>query len=84
MKKDTLSEQIHHLFCQFPALQLDDSAGRIAREPWKANQESSPVDIITPWFLMLIYHMGSEQQARSWPQFRDVFSSHRHDHHHQL
>jgi hypothetical protein len=29
-----------------PALLLDDSIGRIARELWLANQEFSPVDII--------------------------------------
>jgi hypothetical protein len=32
---------------------------------------------------MLIYHLGNEQWARWWPQFRDVVSPHRyaqHDH----
>jgi hypothetical protein len=41
-----------------PALRLDNSAGRIARDLCCANQEISPVDIIPPWFSMLIYHMG--------------------------
>jgi hypothetical protein len=36
-------------------LLLDDSAGRIARELWWMNQEFSPLDIIPPWFSMLIY-----------------------------
>jgi hypothetical protein len=38
-----------------PVLLLDDFAGRIARELWWMNQEFSPVDIISPWFAMLIY-----------------------------
>jgi hypothetical protein len=44
-----------------PALLLDDSFGRIARELWWTNQKFSPVSIIPPWFSMLIYHMGNEQ-----------------------
>jgi hypothetical protein len=32
----------------------------------------SPVDIIPPWFCVLIYHLGDEQLALWWPQFRDV------------
>jgi hypothetical protein len=32
--------------------------GRIAREIWWTDQELSPVDIIPPWFSMLIYHLG--------------------------
>jgi hypothetical protein len=28
--------------------------GRLARELWWTNQEFSPVDIIPPWFSMLI------------------------------
>jgi hypothetical protein len=34
------------------------TAGRIAREFWWMNQEFSPVDIIPPWFSILIYHLG--------------------------
>jgi hypothetical protein len=67
-------------------LLLDDSAGRIARELWWTNQEFSPVDKFIPWFSMLIYIylLVGEKQARWWPQFRDVVSPHRHDHHHDL
>jgi hypothetical protein len=35
------------------------------------------VDIITPWLSILVYHLGDEQQALWWPQFRDLLSSHR-------
>jgi hypothetical protein len=45
------------------------------------NQEFSTANIIIPpWFFMLIYHLGDEEYARSWPQFRDIVSRHRHDH----
>jgi hypothetical protein len=54
----------------------------ISREIWWTNQELSPVNIIPSWFSMLIYHMGDEQLARWWPQFRDVVSLHGHDHDH--
>jgi hypothetical protein len=37
------------------------------------------VDIIPPWFSMLIHQLGVEKQARWWPQFRDVVSPHRHE-----
>jgi hypothetical protein len=37
-----------------------------------------PVSIIPPWLFMLIYHLGDEQYAHLWPQFRDV-SLHRHE-----
>jgi hypothetical protein len=53
---------------------------RIARGLWWTNQELSPVDIIPPRFSMLIYHLGDEQKARRWPEFRDVISPHRHYH----
>jgi hypothetical protein len=43
----------------------------------------SPVDIIPPWFSMLMYHLSDEQRERWWPQFRDVVSLHRHDHQHR-
>jgi hypothetical protein len=45
---------------------------------------SLPVHIIPPLFSTLIYQPGNEQQARWWPQFRDVVSHHRHDNYHQL
>jgi hypothetical protein len=37
----------------------------------------SPVNIIPPWLSILMYHLGDEQQARWWLQFRDVVSPHR-------
>jgi hypothetical protein len=40
---------------------LDDSAVRIARELWWKNQEFCPVEIISPWFFMLVYHLEDEQ-----------------------
>jgi hypothetical protein len=39
------------------------TAGRIAIELWWTNKELSSVDIIPPWFSMLIYHLGYEQEA---------------------
>jgi hypothetical protein len=57
------------------------TVGRIARELWWTNQEFCPVDIIPPWFSMLI-RLGDEQQARWWSKFRDAVSPHRHHHHH--
>jgi predicted nucleic acid-binding Zn ribbon protein len=39
------------------------TASRIAREVWWKNKEFSPASIIPPWFSMLIYHLGNEQQA---------------------
>jgi hypothetical protein len=62
-------------------LLLDDSASRTARELWWTNQEFSLVNIIPSQFSMLIYHLGHKQWAHWWPQFRDVVSSHQHDHH---
>jgi hypothetical protein len=55
-----------------PALLQDDFAGSIARELWWMNQEFFCVSIIPPWFSMLMYHLGDEQQACWWLQFRDV------------
>jgi hypothetical protein len=31
-----------------------------------------PVNIIPPWLFILTYHLEDEQQARWWPQFRDM------------
>jgi hypothetical protein len=47
-------------FTTSPALLQDGSAGRIARDLWWTNYEFSPVDIISTWFSMLIYHLGDE------------------------
>jgi hypothetical protein len=53
------------------------TVGRIVKELWWTSQEFSSVDIIIPpWFSMLIYHLGDEQQARWWLQFRVVVSPH--------
>jgi hypothetical protein len=41
-----------------PSLLLDDSAGRIAKELWWTNREFSSVDIIPPWFSILISSAG--------------------------
>jgi hypothetical protein len=37
-----------------------------------------------PRFSTLIYHLRDEQQACWWPQFRDVISPHRPNHHERL
>jgi hypothetical protein len=37
------------------------TADGIARELWWTKQEFSPVDNITPWFSMLMFHLGDEQ-----------------------
>jgi hypothetical protein len=61
-KQRYFTGQIHHFVCQVPPnLLLDDSVGRIARKLWWTNQEISLVNIIPPWFSMLIYHLGDEQ-----------------------
>jgi hypothetical protein len=39
-----------------------------------------PVNIIPPWFSVLIYYPGGEQRERWWPQLRDIISSYRHEH----
>jgi hypothetical protein len=44
-----------------PALLLDNSAGKFARELWWTNQEISTVDIIPPWLSVLICHVKDEQ-----------------------
>jgi hypothetical protein len=54
-------------------------AGMIARELWWTNQEFYLVDIIPPWFSMLIYHLGDEHWC---PQIRGALSPHQHHHHH--
>jgi hypothetical protein len=33
-----------------------------------------PANIIPPWLSMLLYHLGDEQEACRWPQFRDILS----------
>jgi hypothetical protein len=37
------------------------TAGRIARELWWTNQDLFFVDIIPPWFSVLIYYLGDER-----------------------
>jgi hypothetical protein len=39
----------------------------------------SPLNIIPPCLSILMYHLGYEQQARWWLQFRDIVSPHRHE-----
>jgi hypothetical protein len=39
----------------------------------------SPVNIIPLWFSIFMYHLGDEQQANRWLQFRDILSPHRHE-----
>jgi hypothetical protein len=34
------------------------------------------VSIIPPWLSTFAYHQRDEQQARKWPQFRDIVSPH--------
>jgi hypothetical protein len=41
------------------------TAGMFARELWWTKQEFASVDIIPPWFSMLIYHLGDEDYSRS-------------------
>jgi hypothetical protein len=40
----------------------------------------SPVSIIPPWLLILIYNLRDEQQAGWWLQFKDIISLHRQQH----
>jgi hypothetical protein len=42
----------------------------------------SPVSGIAPWLSVMIYHLGDEQEARFWPQFRDIVLPHQHKHCH--
>jgi hypothetical protein len=67
----------HHFLCpDLPDLLIDSFAGRIARKH-SDGQIGFPV-IISPWFSMLIYHLGDEQYAHFWLQFKDVGLLHRH------
>jgi hypothetical protein len=45
---------------------------------------SFPINIIPPWLSLLIYHLGDEQQACWWPQFRDIISPHQHEQQYQI
>jgi hypothetical protein len=49
------------LFTSSSCLLPSDSAGDNARELWWTSQELSFVEIIPPWFSVLIYHLGDEQ-----------------------
>jgi hypothetical protein len=40
--------------------------------------DESGIDVIPPWFSMLKYHQGDEQQAHWWLLFKDVASTHDH------
>jgi hypothetical protein len=59
MNKNTSQAKFLFLLPIHPALYLM-TAGRFARELWWTNQEFSSVDIIPPWFSMLIYNVGDE------------------------
>jgi hypothetical protein len=61
MNKNTSQGQFLIPFIHSSCLLPEDSAGRITREHWWMNQERSSVNIIPPWFSMLIYHLGDEQ-----------------------
>jgi hypothetical protein len=75
------------LFAHSSCLLSDDSAGRISRKSSSTSQDFSSVDIIPPWFSMLIYHLGgwtidllvAAVQARSfilltWLLFRTLLT----------
>jgi hypothetical protein len=47
---------------------LDNSASRFAREPWCANHEFSPVDIIPTWLTMLMYQALESTIGPMWSQ----------------
>jgi hypothetical protein len=57
LSKATFTILFAHSSCLLP----EDSAIRIARELWWMNQVFYLVDIIPPWFAMLMYHLGDEQ-----------------------
>jgi hypothetical protein len=42
----------------------------------------SPVSIIPPQLSIVIYHLGDEQKARWWPEFRDIVLPYRCEQHH--
>jgi hypothetical protein len=56
-ERDTSYGKIHYFLRQFLLFYYQITAGRIARKFWWKNQ-CFPVDIIPPWFSMLIYHLG--------------------------
>jgi hypothetical protein len=57
-RENLKSHEINHLLRPVPpALLLDDSACRIARDLWWKNQEFPPVGTIPPCFFMLICHL---------------------------
>jgi hypothetical protein len=53
MQEKILSSFTHSFY-----LLPDDSSGRIAREFWWTSQEFSPAGFISPYFSILIYHLG--------------------------
>jgi hypothetical protein len=69
MKKYFIGKIQHFLrHVPLPAL-LDDYTGIFSGRLWWMNQEFSAVDIIPPWFSMLIHHLGDEQYAHCWLKF---------------
>jgi hypothetical protein len=73
---DTSQGKIHHFFRQFLLRCYLVTAGRIARYLWQTNQ-FSPVDIITPWFSMLIYYLvvAAVQRCSLTPSTRSLSTS---------
>jgi hypothetical protein len=69
-----------------PALLLEDSAGRIARELWWPNREFSTVVIIPPLFSMFIYAISWGMNNRPVVGRSSETSSRRygHEQQHQL
>jgi hypothetical protein len=54
----SISSCMHRFLRQFLLLCHQMIADRIVREIWWTNQGFSLVDIIPPWFSMLIYYLG--------------------------
>jgi hypothetical protein len=61
MSKNTLQGKFIIPFIHSSCLLPDDPSGGIASELCRTNQECSSVNIILPWFSMLIYDLGDEQ-----------------------
>jgi hypothetical protein len=61
MNIDTSKRKFIISFAKFLLICYYTTAGGIARELWWANKELPLVDIIPPWFSMLIYHLRDEQ-----------------------
>jgi hypothetical protein len=69
--KNTSQGQILIPLAHYSCLLRDDSVSRTARELWWTNQLHSSV-----WrhSNMVLHAPGDEQEARWWPQFKDIVS----------